>query len=354
MTRGDEILQGFEAAREALRALCFRPHARHDIANIVDPLGSRTETFLRTAALPSSSHRQKFFDLINDLAPAGVPATDIANLHRLRLLYNTSKHDPAAPIHLVDAMEIVRNAAGALSAIVALGLGATQVPFERELNYHLWVAFWDHYHSGDTDIAVMLPSDRTHIGTVDVFHMDISDWNKLKPVLLAHPRFRLGEAQFEPAVWHSFREEGDFLNAGIWSGDYGELIRLLAAFEDREVMRNLLPSSSRTANATSVAVALVTAAVDVARAATVVLTLDQLVTQITQRADQEYAMPSDNGLVRNAAIQIGALVAGVPFDRWRHLVGPVLVARPRNAQPAAPLAAPLPLELDGGAVVVCV
>jgi hypothetical protein len=56
--------------------------------------------------------------------------------------------------------------------------------------------------------------------------MKISDWDNLKPMLQAHPRFRLGELHFEPKVWQSMREEGDFLNAGVWDGEYSELIRL--------------------------------------------------------------------------------------------------------------------------------
>ena len=73
----------------------------------------------------------------------------------------------------------------------------------------------------------------TGVGTLDTLHMRMGDWETLKRLLLAHPRFHLGKAFFEPEVWEGFAGEGDFLNAGVWNGDYRELIRLLAAFEYR-------------------------------------------------------------------------------------------------------------------------
>lgn len=95
--------------------------------------------------------------------------------------------------------------------------------------YHLWIAFWDNYANGVTEAAIMFPGDNwTYVGTVDTFHMDIQSWDALKANLLAHPRFRMGKDHFQSKIWEGFHAEDDFLNAGVWDGDYGELVRLVA------------------------------------------------------------------------------------------------------------------------------
>jgi hypothetical protein len=205
---------------------------------------------------------------------------------------------------LAEATQAVRNASAALAELAAWGIGAVAAPFERELNYHLWVGFWDHYTGGSTEVAVMLPGDHwTKVGAVDTLHMDIRTWDTLKPVLLAHPRFRLGEAHFEPEVWQGFLAEGDFLNAGVWDGEYGELIRLLAPADDRSIAERLFPWLRRESNSVSAGTALIMAAVDVARAAAAPLAKERLAEAIRQRADSEYAMPGQGRGVSEAAAQ---------------------------------------------------
>jgi hypothetical protein len=254
---------------------------------------------------------------------------------------------------LAEAIAVCKRTLAALRAAVQLGVGTVDVPFERELNYYLYVAFWDHDHTGDTEVAVMMPSDHwLHVSAVDVHHLDIRSWDKLKPLLLAHPRFRLGKEHFRPEVWKGFAEEsGDFLNAGVWEGDYAELARLLADFEDRGIAKALLPSSSRNHNAISVTTALTIAAVDIARAATVALDAGQMVRAIIARADAEYAMPADSARVPRAAAQITALIVTLPFERWRYLTGPALTPYQARGWPEDS-DGPLAIALDGNAIVL--
>jgi hypothetical protein len=155
-------------------------------------------------------------DLISDLAAHGVDQPMRDRLVALRDLYNDSKHKPEIPLLLARANSVVEQALLALKNIRALGIGVTDAPMGRELNYSLRVGFWDYFTGGMTEAAVLLPGDHwTRVSTVDTIQMKISDWDNLKPVLEAHPRFHLGEAHFEPKVWMSMHEEGDFLNAGV-------------------------------------------------------------------------------------------------------------------------------------------
>ncbi|MGO8918669.1 MAG: hypothetical protein ACLQJR_22435 [Stellaceae bacterium] len=352
MTRGDEFIQAVGEALAALRRLSHGAYARQDVARILDPLGSRLETFLRTTVLPTSSRRDRLNELIAALTPAGLPAPQTDALDCLRLLYNRSKHDPSDGLPLGEAIDVVQRAAAAVSDLAALGLGTVQVPAEREINYHLYVAFWDHYAGGETEVAVSLPGDHwTHVALVDTLNMGGRSWDRLKPLLTTHPQFRLGKENFAPEVWKSFENEGDFINAGVWDGDYGQLIRLLAPFDDRGIAADLIPGLARAYNSTSVATSLIVAAVDVVGAATAPLTPDELAEAMKDRADREYAMPRNGRGVQAASAQIAALIHTVPFARWRHLVGPVLAQSQREALPSTPLG-PLRVEMDGNAIVL--
>ena len=193
MTRGDEMIAAASEAKDTLRKLAYGPHTRHDIAGIVDPLGSRLETFLRTAVLPAASHRDRLVDLISALATHGVDQPTRDRLDALRNLYNDSKHKPQISLLLARVTDVVDQALVAICDVCPLGIGIAGVPMGRELNYSLWVGFWDYYTGDMTEAAVMLPGEHwTHVSTVDILQMKISDWDRLKPILEAHPRFHLG------------------------------------------------------------------------------------------------------------------------------------------------------------------
>ncbi|WP_292141016.1 hypothetical protein, partial [Mesorhizobium sp.] len=64
MTRGDEIVEALDAALDRLRRIGYGPYARADVSSVIDPLGSRIETFLRSVAFPMSSRTDNFFTLI--------------------------------------------------------------------------------------------------------------------------------------------------------------------------------------------------------------------------------------------------------------------------------------------------
>jgi hypothetical protein len=352
MTRGDEFIQAMRTAVERLRALTFGPYAREDIANIIDPLGSRLESFLRAVAYPGSTRQDKFYHLIEKLRGSGLPGVEVQRLHDLRELYNTSKHDPAIPLVLANAIAKCEYAAAALRAGILLGPGTVNVPFERELNYTLYVGFWDHYTGGETEVAIFVPSDHwTHVAAADVFSMDFRAWDALKPVLLAHPRFRMGKAHFAPEVWKGFCDEGEFLGAGVWEGDYGELVRILADHEGRDKANAVLPFLARHNNRISYGTALVIAAVDVARAASAALDAGPLAQSIMARAEAEYAMPSSPAHVPKAAVQIAALIAPLPFSHWGYLAGPALTPYKGREWPKEP-EGPLAVALDGNVIIL--
>lgn len=298
-----------------------------------------------------SSRRDTFANLVDQLAGQGLSQDHLHSLHGLRLLYNRSKHEPGAEFSVKESQDMIAAAQRALCELTTLGIGVSTSQHSPALRHHLWVGFWDHYTWGSTEAAIMLPSDHwTHVGTVDVIHLRAMLWDALKAELIAHPRFHLGEAHFVPEVWASFCREGDFLNAGVWDGDYGEIVRLLVPYEFREINDQLLPGLSRTDQYISVGAAVIMSLVDIARAASAPLDADELAGLILKRASEEYALSIDAPHVRTAARQVSDLVAGVPFGDWTHLSGPALVAG--TVSTARTLDRPLRVRMEDAVIVL--
>lgn len=354
ITRGEEIVARCNGVLNNLRKLSFAPYSSSDISKIIEPIGSAVELFLKTAIFPTSSNRSSFNDLIERLRSTNLHVAHLDNLHELRQFYNRSKHKPGADLDLSDALTVVENARKALEAVNALGLGQSCQPLAKIIKYHLWVGFWDSYTGGFTEIAIMLPGNHwTQVSCVDIMYIKITDWDVLKATLVAHPRFRLGGKNFTPEVWDSFVKENDFLNAGVWDGDYAELVSILACYAYREVEDKLIPGLARKDNYISIGTAIIMSALDIAHAAASPLTNADLAREVLGRADSEYALSSASEQACKAANQVAEIVTQVPFAEWKWLAGPFLALRrerPDGEQASA--SGPLDVVLDEGSLIL--
>lgn len=347
MTRGDEFKLLLSEAMISLRRLGQGPYSRADVVAVLAPLGSHLEYFLRVAVHPNSSRRDGLQSLIDGLSATGLPKLQISALHELRIVYNNAKHAPSSVLPLGEVLGFVERAAEAVSDLIALAPGIVAIPAERKLSYHLYVAFWDHVTEGETEITVDLPSGHwTHSDNIDSFSLDWRSWDDLKAVLVRHPRFRLGRDGFAADVWDSLEASSSFLDAGIWDGDYGELIRLLGSFHDHVLSSKVLDGLGRATSLASASKALILSAIDVARAAPTRLSIVDLVSAMVARARTEYALPSAD-TTWPVANQIANLVEGVSFSRWRYLIGPVIRRRSSSIAHADPTV----IALDGEIIV---
>lgn len=146
-------------------------------------------------------------------------------------------------------------------------------------------------------------------------------WDNLKAELLATGAFHYGLEHIPGRAHERFRE-GDFLNAGVWDGDYRQLITILAKYEDRKTALSLLPVLRRDHMFIAVLSAIALAAVDVTSTAERALSAENLTVAILTRADEAYAMPSERPWVSNAAEGLAALIVQLPFSTWSALSGP--------------------------------
>lgn len=323
MTRGEEITAAFVAALAALDELRLEHYEETDVRSIVERLGSRIERFFKTAVFPGAAAADTFDTLINRLKSVGIDKSARAQLHALRDLYNDAKHDPSAPVRLKRAADTIAATRNAVQTLIATGIGATAAPIEKVISRLLWVTAYDVYVGGVTEVYVSLPLPDDIFAThLDLVWIDGLAWDAMKAELLATECFHYGSEHFDPAVYARFAQEQDFLNAGIWDGDYRQLIRIISKYEDRPTAARIIPDLRRDHMSIAVLSAIALAGVDVATVAAAPLAVNELKAAILKHADEVYAMPDERSWVQSAATGLAELIVQLPFAAWLQLSGP--------------------------------
>lgn len=323
MTRGEEVVAAFVEAQTALDDLRLEHYEDTAVRSIAERLGSRLERFFKTAVFPGAKTADSFDTLINRLKSLGIDKSVRGQLHALRELYNDAKHDPGASVRLKRAVDTIVAARSAVEALIATGIGATAAPVEKVISRLLWVSAYDVYVGGVTEVYVSLPLPEDIFAThLDLVWINGLAWDTMKAELLTTGCFHYGKEHFDPAVYARFSEEQDFLNAGIWDGDYRQLIRIISKYEDRPTAGRLIPDLRRDHMSIAVLSAIALAGVDVASAATATLSLEELKAEILKRADEVYAMPDERSWVQATAAGLAELIVQLPFAAWSQLNGP--------------------------------
>lgn len=322
MTRGEEMIAEFDAALSALDRLRLEHYDDTDVRTIVERVGSKVERFFKSAIFPGSMATETFDTLINRLKSAGVGKSERQRLHALRELYNDAKHDPSKPMRLKPTNDVIIASRTEIQALIGSKIGATAAPVETVISRLLWVSAYDIYVAGVTEVYVSLPLENEIFAThLDVVYVRGLAWDELKAELLATRSFYYGPDHFAPDVYKRFNE-GDFLNAGVWDGDYRQLVHILSKYEDRQTALQFLPDLRRDHMLVAVLSAIALAGVDVATVADQPLSVADLGTAILNRADMAYAMPSEQPWVRAAGEGLAELITQLPFEAWGQLAGP--------------------------------
>lgn len=352
-TLGAEIIETYSSAVEDLERLKFGPYSPSAISGIIVPLGAKTELYLKSTIFPAANSNKNFNNLVNDLKSEGVADQDVDSLHDFRRLYNAAKHDPQADHGLATTLDIIIKAKKAVREVDVLGLGLTNTPLVKTIKYHLWVGFWDSYLGGFTEAAIMLPGDNWRkVSATDTIYLDFHAWDELKVTLHEHPRFRFGETEFPRDVWQSFTDDGDFLNAGVWDGDYAELIRLLTLYANRSIESKLLPGLARTDSYISIGTSLISSCLAIIHEATSTIPSSILEERLLTKAESDYALqPTER--VRESAAQVCKLIKDIPHSEWRALSGPFLALRRQLSVSGQHTASgPLHLILENNTIVL--
>ena len=306
----------------------FSLSAARDLSTEV---GSQTEVLLKTAILPHISPRASFNDCIVAL---GLSSVDSDALNELRQIYNAAKHDPQWTPSLLQLQNLLQRLGEVIRRLSLTNVGQLNTDVRTRFHQIFWVAVWDHFTGGDSEVHIIAPARGAHPPTLDLIYVHIHLWDQIKSSLATVGTVRRGEELIPADVFASFGEDSDFHQAIVFEGSFRDLIAVLASHERRE---DLIPSLLRENDQRAIMQAFVLAALDSAPASVSAAAIEEIAGAISQRAVEAYAVPANYRSLQAESAEFAEMVLAVPSMRRAKLNGPVWMVR-RDFDRQRPLA----------------
>lgn len=349
-THIEHFLNGLNKDLKQADKLAEAGYEKDELRDLVTNVGASTEVFVKTAALPHLSPRTDFATCINALEAAGVSREDRETLHALRTIYNKSKHDPNYRPSVLGFQELLQKVIALIRSLGARNVGLLNRPERLEHKRVLWLAVWDHYIGGDSEVHVIVPAKSGWPPDLDLVYIDFMAWDKVKSLLAQAGSLRPSRGLIPADCLAQFAAEDDFREAVVFEGEYRRVISTLAAHERRE---DLLPGLRREDDWASMVQAFTLASID---AATEEEPLDgNWSNTISKRAIDTYAVPQNFGSLSQYAQDFGRMLEQVPVPQRKMLNGPVWVSKEQfdNAETTALAKHPsADVLVDNGSTVI--
>jgi len=285
--------------------------------------GSQTEVFLKTVVLPNLSPRTKFFGCIDALETHGVGESDCGLLHDLRRLYNAAKHDPSWTPSLLDIQRIFSRLGNVFRALAANNLGLLNAQRQNRFHQIFWLAVWDHFIGGDSEVHVVAPYRGGCAPTLDMVYVDLVRWDEVKAALASIGSLLNEEGLIPTEAIASFQEDSDFHQAVVFEGSFRDLIAVLATFERRE---DLIPGLRREDDIQAMMQAFILGTLDSAQQSSNLSSQQSLADSIARRVVEAYAVPRSYPALNGQSSEFASMVMVLPELRRSQVNGPVWVA----------------------------
>jgi hypothetical protein len=284
-------------------------------------VGTQTEVLLKTAVLPHISPRAHFNDCIVAL---DLSSADSDALHELRQLYNSAKHDPQWTPSLLQLQHLLPRVSEVIRHLSLNNVGQLNTDVYTRFHQVFWVAVWDHFAGGDSEVHIIAPARGAHPPTLDLIYVHIHLWDQIKTSLATVGTVRRGEELIPEDVFASFGEDSDFHQAIVFEGSFRDLIAVLASHERRE---ELIPSLLRENDQRAIMQALVLATLDSAPASVGAAAIEEVAGAISQRAVEAYAVPANYRSLHAESAEFAEMLLAVPSMKRANLSGPIWVVR---------------------------
>jgi hypothetical protein len=319
-TYGRSLLSELADARAELVKLTHVSYEPSEIREAISAVGAKTEIFLKSVVLPGRNSRNTLQWFIDELAGSSISASSRDKLHSLRQTCNDAKHEPTIIIPLLDAIRIVNDAQEAIEEIVTQGIGSVAGIVHPHTHRVFWIAVWDHFAQGDSEVHVIIPGESEHwLGppTFDIVYVSISGWNDVVATLPRVGVFSSGKGLVPESQYDAFNSDEDFLGAWVFEGDYRSLITTLAQHELRQ---ELIPGLNRHDSSGSMILAFLLASIDVASDATNPI---ELPAAIIAQATGAYAVPPDYKYAQPLAEGMSEMMRQIAVADWSTISGPI-------------------------------
>lgn len=317
------LLEKFDSATIEIQKLTRKDYTFDDIKNIIINCSSELEIFMKLAAFPSKNQRHSFQKYIDELITVGISEFDINILHKLREVYNLSKHNSEYEPKLLEIESLIRNVSSSLKKLTTLSFGQIKEQVTIRHRRILWFFAWDHYIGGDTEISIMIPSISDELPTeLDHIYIEMSAWDIIKSELSLVGTVSFGKELFPEKIYEFFSNESDFLSGGIFEGEYKELLKTFAKYELRQ---ELLYGLNRHDRYSLLFQSSILAMVEVVSTLNEEPTKENLITIILNSCINNYAVPSDYPRLSRLITSHAVMLKELDFSLWRALSGPTWI-----------------------------
>ncbi len=333
-TYGQVFLEDYRSTLDKFNQLTHRAYEEHETRELVSKIGSKTELFLKATAFPSKNPSDNFYSFIEELSNVGFNQTHIDFFHDLRKLYNNAKHAPNEDVALLESTEIVKNSQKTAELIVASSVGFSGRSVRPNSNRVYWIAAWDNYTCGDTEIHVLIPGESEHwLGppTFDMVNIKALEWDDVKFKLSVGGRLNKPEGLIPQKQLDLFNVE-DFLAAFVWEGEYRVLLNILSQHELRQ---ELIAGLNRQDTGHYMQTAFLMAMLDVVSSANSVNDLQE---SIKAQAIMCYGVPPDYKHTKHFINGLAAFVQQVGTSNWSQISGPKWLTEKQWAEVVNPKA----------------
>ncbi|QWG76920.1 MULTISPECIES: hypothetical protein [Bacillus cereus group] len=273
-------------------------HTEHDVKSLLKEIGSTIEVFLKEAVYKSRRNRGNFFELIDGLEELSVSSKSIHTLHQLRTSYNKAKHNPGTHITIMEAIRILTDVRLVLSEIKDLDIGVVNECKHEEYERVVWIAGWDHFTTSDTEISIIVPYEQdgtmAYIPTLDYFNIHWEGWDKITERFSSTNKLFMGQTYFPASTYEYISGMEDFIDAGVYTGDYRDLLIEISKHVDPIKEGALLPDLQRKNNASAMFYAVIYASCDAICEGKWSRSLEEMEKSVYRILEYRYAAPLDS------------------------------------------------------------
>lgn len=309
----------------AVQHLAGESHSAKEVGEYVQSAGAEVELFLKESVFTGRSS-DRFFNLIESLTIFGMSAKGINSLHDLRNKYNKFKHDPNVGSSTVESLRVMEDALTALDELSKIGPSSIHEPLIRKYTRILWIAGWDHFTSGDTEVHIMLPYEEGEfILAIDYYNIKWEGWQKIVDRFITERSLVMGTNSFPQNVYSRF-QEGDFIDAGVFTGDYRELVIELSKWVNYKHDEELVPILQRKNNSRSILTAILFGTMEVMAQGRYTADVFEFTNRLISEAEFQYGADRNSVYIKPFAIAVAKLIIDLDDVSRASLMGPIWVS----------------------------
>lgn len=245
-TKGNALVDKVKSSLREIDRLALITYQEEDYSDCIKSLGGEIEKFLKSTIFQGTKNKKNFNDLINELSSLGVQQQEIDYLHDFRNAYNSYKHNPAYTSSIDSCREILVHVLFAIESINALGLGIVNQPYQMQSQRFIWLAGWDDYRGGMTEVSLFIPDRSCDFPpAIEHFNIDYTGWYPVIEKYETSGELVMGKENIPENIYNIWERAGDFMGAGIYKGDIAELVKDLSSHISVEKESELLPDLKR-------------------------------------------------------------------------------------------------------------